>query len=403
MNTQIKCPHCNKLFEPTDAYKHELEEKLLKEEQLRHQKEVERLKRENQEIAESKEKEIEEAKRKTAETVRKDIEVKIRKELESKIATTQEDAQDREKQNKELRDQLKGMFKQMRDLKNEKDKLSIEYEKKLLEDQDRIKQAAKKEAQDELSLRIAEKDKKLQDAEKQILKLQQKIQQGSQQLQGEVMEIALEDLLSSEFPVDEIKPVPKGIRGADVIQVVKDQQGRNCGTILWESKNAQWSKGWIEKLKEDQRTVNAQVAILVSVNLPEDMKGFGLRDGIWITDRESLISLTHAIRQNVIQLFHTKVAGVGKDKKMEVLYQYITSIEFKHRVEAIVGAFTNLQKDMEKEKRWFNLKWARQEKEIRKVIDNTQGLYGDLQGVTGRSLPQIEDHKFLPEGEDGEL
>lgn len=402
MSTQIKCPYCNKSFEPTDAYKHELEEKLLKETQLQHQKEVGRLKREKQEIAESKEKEIEEAKRKTAETVRQEIEVKIRKELESKIAVTQEEAQAREKQNKELQEQVKGMFKQMRELKDEKDKLSIEYEKKLLEGQDKIKQAAKKEAQDELSLRIAEKDKKLQDAEKQILKLQQKIQQGSQQLQGEVMELALEDLLSSEFPVDEIKPVPKGIRGGDVIQVVKDQRDRKCGTILWESKNAKWSKVWVEKLKEDQRTVNAQVAILVSVNLPEDIKGFGQRDGVWITNRESLISLTYAIRSNIIQVSHARAMGVDKDEKMEVLYQYITSTEFKHRVEAIVEAFTNLQNDMETEKRWFNRKWARQEKEIRKVIDNTQGLYGNLQGITGRALPQIEDRNFLPEREEEE-
>ena len=169
-----------------------------------------------------------------------------------------------------------------------------------------------------------------------------------------------------------------------------DKLNRKCGSILWESKNAKWSDGWIEKLKEDQRQAKADLAVLVSVNLPEGINTFNFVKGVWICSWTSFIPLALALRFNLINIYFEKQNAVNVDEKMKVLYEYLTGNEFKLRVEGIVESFSVLQDDIEREKRWFSSKWARQEKEIRKVIDHTHGMYGDLQGVTGRALPEIK-------------
>ncbi|MBI5358209.1 DUF2130 domain-containing protein [Candidatus Amesbacteria bacterium] len=469
MNNQIKCPYCNKSFEPTDAYKHELEEKLHREVQGKHQEEIAKLKHEKQELAVAKDKELENAKKqvaeavrlevekkikqelqkemeatqkqadtqakqntklqeqleeqskivgemksekdklrvaheqeleetrkKTTETVRKEAEDKIRQELETKITSVQDEAQAREKQNTELQEQVRETLKQMRELKDEKDSLSIEYEKKLLEGQDKIKQTAKREAQEELGLRIAEKDKKLQDAEKQILELQRKIQQGSQQLQGEVQELKLEELLGAEFPFDEIKEVPKGIGGADVLQVVRTQTGMACGTIIWESKRTKnWSPGWIQKLIEDQRAVKADVAVLVSNVLPQGVTAFGMIESVFVVDLQSAMSLAFLLRQQLMKVYAAHVANNNKATKAEVVYNYLISNEFKQRIDAWVEYFRDRQEKINKERMYFNKKWQEEEKSIHKVIETTAGIYGDLQGLTGNALPRVSNFELL--------
>ncbi|MBU1110974.1 DUF2130 domain-containing protein [Patescibacteria group bacterium] len=400
MTTQIKCPHCNKLFEPTEAYKHELEERLLSEAQAKHQKEVEQLKREKQELTQSKEKEIEEVKRKTAETVRKEAGDKIRRELETRITSTQEEAEAREKQNKELQDQLKDMFKQMRGLKDEKDKLSIEYEKKLLEDQDKIKQAAKEEVREELDMKIAEKDKKLNDALKANEELRRKLEQGSQQLQGEVQELKLEELLKEAFPFDEIKEVPKGVSGADTLQIVRTQTGVACGAILWESKRTKnWSPGWIQKLKEDQRAIKAELAVLVSTALPQSVRSFGMIESVFVTDLSSALNVAHLLRLQLMKVHSAYVANSNKATKAEVVYNYLISNEFTQRIEVWVEYFRNRQEKLNKERVYFNKKWQEEEKNIQKVIANTAGIYGDLQGLIGNALPKVS-YLELPDSTD---
>lgn len=470
MNNQIKCPYCSKSFEPTDAYKHELEEKLLRETQGKHQEEIDKLKREKQELAEAKDKEMEVAKKQiietarseaekkikqevqekmeatqrqadtqakqntklqeqleeqskilgemkneknelrlaheqeleetrkvTAETVRKESEDKIRRELETKITSIQEEAQSREKQNKELQEQLREMLKQLRELKDEKDKLGIEYEKRLLADQDKIKESAKSEAREELDLKIAEKDKRLQDAEKQILELQRKIQQGSQQLQGEVQELQLEALLRNEFPFDEIQEVPKGVNGADAIQVVRTQTGVICGSIIWESKRAKaWKAEWIQKLKDDQRLVKANLAVLASSVLPQTVVSFGMIEGVFVVDMHTAMSVAYLLRQQLINVHSAQVANNNKATKAEFVYNYLISNEFKQRIEVWVEYFKERQEKVNKERIYFNKKWQEEEKSIHKVIENTAGIYGDLQGLIGNALPRINTLE-LPE------
>jgi hypothetical protein len=404
MNNQIKCPYCNKSFEPTDAYKHELEEKLLRETQGKHQEEIEKLKRERQEFALTKDKELEDAKKQVAETVRQEAESKIRKELETKIAFTQEEAQAREKQNKELQEQVLEMLRQMRQLKDEKDKQGLEYEKKLLEDQDKIKQTAKKEAQEELGLRIAEKDKQLGDALKANEELRRKLEQGSQQLQGEVQELKLEELLKSEFLFDEISEVPKGKGGADAIQVVRTQTGVACGTIVWESKRTQrWDQKWIQKLIEDQRAVKADIAVLVSSVLPQNIAGFGMIDSIFVTDLQSAMNVACLLREQLMKVYSAQAANSNKATKAEVVYNYLISNEFKQRIEVWVEYFRERQEKINKERAYFNKKWQEEEKSIQKVITNTSGIYGDLQGLIGNALPKVSYLELPDSVEDGEV
>ena len=204
------------------------------------------------------------------------------------------------------------------------------------------------------------------------------------------MELELEELLKKEFPQDKITEVKKGQRGADVVQMVVDKLGRECGTILWESKNAKWSDTWIKKLREDQRQAKAQLAVLATVNTPEEITTYKFKQGIWICTRKMTLPLATSLRFNLVHLHHERMQNIGKNEKVEVIYQYITGTEFRHRIEAMVEAYATLQQDVEKEKRWFNLKWARQEKELRKIVDSTVGLYGELQAVSGRSLQPIK-------------
>ena len=340
MKNTIKCPHCGKEFEATEALKHEIEEQVSQTLLSKHKEELEEVKRKSEE--------------ETKERVEK------------------------------LTNQISELLDEIKKLREKDEEREIQMKKRLMDEEERIKVEVRQKADEEHKLKDLEKDNKLQQALDQIESLKTKIQQGSQQTQGETLELELETKLREEFPTDKILEVKKGQRGADVEQEVVDKLGRSCGKILWESKNAEWSNGWISKLKEDQRQAKADLAVLVTVNLPEGV------DGVWIVSWNHFIPLSWSLRFNLVSLFHERTSSEGKDEKMKILYQYLTGTEFKNRVEGIVDAFSNLQEELEKEKRYFNVKWARQEKEIRKVIDHTHGMYGDLQGVIGKSLPEIK-------------
>lgn len=395
MTTQIRCPQCGKLFEPTDAYKHELEEKLLSEAQAKHQKEIELLKSERQEFEESKKKEFEEVKKQIVEKAKSEAQesvTRLLKDKEEQILEFKKRAEHAEEEELKIR-------KEKRELEEAKQRFEIEKQRQLDEERTKIRDLVLKEAQEKHELKDAEKEKKLQDALKMNDELKRKLEQGSQQAQGEVMELELEQILRREFPEDKISEIKKGERGADISQTVIDRRDRDCGTILWESKNAQWKDEWLKKLKEDQRAAGAELAVLVVANPPKDLDTFVYKENVWISTLKSARGLAMALRFDLIHIHFEKLANVGKNEKMEFLYQYLRSAEFTHRIEAIVEAFNSLQGDLEKEKRWFSIKWSRQEKELRKIVENTYGMYGELQAVTGRELQEIKPLE-LPEPEE---
>ncbi len=233
-----------------------------------------------------------------------------------------------------------------------------------MESEGKIKEELRIRSKMNTKLEDVEKEKLIQDLKKSLEDAQKKATQGSQQSQGESLEVTLETKLRQEFPQDEVLEVKKGVRGADITQLVVDKLNRKCGSILWESKNAKWSDGWIEKLKEDQRQAKADLAVLVSVNLPEGINTFNFIRGVWVCSWTSFVPLALALRFNLINIYFEKQNAVGVDKqKMKVLYEYLTGNEFKHRVEGIVEAFGTLQDDIEREKRWFPFQNGQDEKE----------------------------------------
>lgn len=391
METNIKCNQCGNTIEVSEAISKELEAKVLKESKDKHEAELKNLMDKQKLLEEKQTEEIEKMKIEISDKARKDAIEKVRKDYDAKINSTKEESEEREKQNKELQEAQSKLMKELREAKDTEGKLKIEFEKKLLDEQAKIKQGAKKEAEDELSLKLAQKDKQLEDLNKQLQEAQRKAQQGSQQLQGEIQELVLEDQLKQSFIFDEITDVPKGIKGADVIQVVKTNFGVPMGTIVWESKNTKnWSQQWVNKLKEDTRVLKADIPILVSAVLPEGISSFGQVDGIWVCDMQSAIPLASALRERIIAVTTALEANKGKASKAEVVYDYLISNDFKQRIEVWIEYFQSRREEVDKEKAYFMKKWEKEDKNIMKVLQNTAGMYGDLQGLIGTSLPKVK-------------
>jgi len=287
------------------------------------------------------------------------------------------------------------VLKKERELADAKQELDLTLEKRLLAGQAEIKAKAKKEAEGELGLKVQEKEQTIQAMQKQIEELKRKSEQGSQQLQGEVLELQLESSLRTSFPHDAILPVPKGEFGGDVIQEVTNLAGQPCGKILWESKRTRnWSDGWLAKLRNDQRTAKADAAIIVSDALPKSIEAFGEIDGVWVTSPKCSIPVAMAVRHFLIEVSSARKAGEGQQTKMELLYHYLTGPRFRHRVEAIVEMFTAMQEDLDRERRAMQKMWSKREQQIRGVMESTAGMYGDMQGIAGRSLQEIEGLGF---------
>lgn len=288
--------------------------------------------------------------------------------------------------------------KQQRELEERERSMNLELERRLDEERVKVREDALAKAAEQQHLRDREKDKQLEDMRKQIEDLKRKAEQGSQQAHGEVQELELEELLRSNFRFDEIEPVAKGVRGADVLQRVCSSSGKSQGSILWESKRTKaWSDGWIQKLKDDQREAKADIGIIVSSVLPKGITHIGAIEGVWVTDFPSLVGLGTALRAGISQLAHMQGALDGKGEKMELIYKYLSGPEFRHRVEAIVEAFVTMKTDLDSEKRSMERTWAKREKQIQRVIHNTSGMYGDLQGLIGTSLSPIPLLEMSPE------
>jgi hypothetical protein len=227
--------------------------------------------------------------------------------------------------------------------------------------------------------------------QKKIEELKHRAEQGSQQLQGEVQELELEELLRSKFPFDDIEPVPKGEFGGDVVQRVIGANGQHSGTILWESKRTRnWSDTWLPKLREDQRTAKAEVAVIVSQALPKDIETFETVDGVWVTHYRAALPVAAILRQSLIEITLARQANEGQQTKTEMIYTYLTGPRFRQRVDAIVEAFSTMKGDLEKERKVIMKQWAKRDEQIDRVIQATVGMYGDLQGIAGKSLQEIE-------------
>lgn len=369
MNEQtIKCPKCGTGIELNQALSSqigsEIEEKLRLEFNQKYKDEI--------------------AKREAKIKKEKDDEINVTlKDLQEQIALKSEKLKDA--QEKELE-----FLKKQRDLEEREHAFKLDLERKLTEERNKIRNDVASKLSEEHRMKDAEKEKQINDLRKQIEELNRKAEQGSQQSQGEVMEVELENVLRQTFRLDRIDPVPKGVKGADVIHHVYSKTGQACGTILWESKRTKnWSDGWIQKLKDDQREVKANIAVIVSAVLPKDIRYIGNLEGVWITDFSTAMGLAAVLRTNIIEVAQTRNSMIGKNEKMESLYNYLSGQEFRQRIEAIVESFASMKADLESEKRAMDKIWQKREKQIDRVVQNTSRMHGELEGIMGNALQPV--------------
>ena len=286
-------------------------------------------------------------------------------------------------------------MRKSRELDDAKREIDLTVELRLNAALDTERAKVKEDVETAVALQLREKDLQAEGLKRQIDDLKRKAEQGSQQLQGEVQELELESILRAKFPHDSIEPVAKGEFGGDLLQRVVSPGGQACGSILWEAKRTRnWQDGWLTKLRDDQRTAGADVALIVSHALPKGTKTFDLIDGVWVADPNCAVPVAIAVRQTLIQVEGARVAGEGQQTKTEMVYNYLIGPRFKHRVEAIVERFDELQSDLARERKAMTKLWNKREAQINGIMEATVGMYGDLQGIAGRSLTEIEGLKL---------
>lgn len=373
MDDQIQCPFCKKTFPVTEALKHQIRE----------------------EVKTTFEKEQKQQMWQKALAI---AEVKTREASSQELKLLKSEVEEKNKKLEDARENEIALRKDRLRLEEEKKEVELKTQRKLDEEREKITQEAYKKASEENRLKNLEYEKKEQGLLNQIEILKQRAQQGSQEMQGEVIEEEFEKILKEQFPYDEIQEVPKGVTGPDLIQIIKNNFNRECGTIVWEFKNVKnWQEGWISKLREDQRKLKADIGVIITKVLPANVKNFTQINGIWIGSFSTINELGLILRNLLIEISVVKSSEIGKQEKKELLWNYTKSIEFRHRLEAIKDAMDLARDNLEKEKEYFRRKWARDDKSLTLLSENLLGMHGDLQAIVGKSLPEITGLKMLPE------
>jgi hypothetical protein len=403
--TQIKCPNCGTSIDVQDILAHQLEDEIKKkyqiqiaEEKKKYESEFESLskakeafevkkKQENELFQERLEKQIKEE--------RKAIEIKIKHKLQEEqsdqFKTLQTELNEKSEKIKELNKTKAEIEKLKREKLELKAEAEVEAQKRLNETLITEKEKIKKSEEERNELRFKELQKQLEDQKKLTEEMKRKQEQGSMQLQGEVQELAIEEWLMAQFPLDTVEEIKKGARGGDCLQIVNTRSRQNCGTIYYESKRTKdFQPSWIEKFKADIRDKGANIGVLVTEVMPSDMDRMGLRDGIWICNYEEFKGLCAVIRESIIQLNMAVSSQENKGDKMHMLYDYLTSTTFRMQVEAIVEGFTQMKSDLESEKRSMQRIWKQREKQIEKVITNTIDMYGSVKGIAGNAVQSVK-------------
>jgi hypothetical protein len=412
----IKCPNCGNEFDVQEVLSADAEQKIRQEyekllQQSRNQVSLEKKKlEEDQKLFEEKRKKENELFQQRLQAEKQKLETEINQQLRKSIAADfeyklqllQQSAKDNEEKLKTARLKEMEYLQKEEALKVKEQEIELEAkramqkERERLSDEIRKMEAQKNEAKEhEHQLKQKELEKQLEDQRKMIDEMKRKAEQGSMQLQGEVQELLLEEILKDHFPFDGIGEVGKGVEGADCIQVVRNHLGHECGKIIFESKRTKsFNSGWIEKLKADMRNKQADVAILVTQAYPKEMTCFGEKDGVWICSFSEVLALTNALRHTIIRIAETKKAEENKGEKMQMLYGYLTGIEFRQQIETIVEGFLSMKNSISKERIQMEKIWKEREKQLERVLLSTSGMYGSIKGIAGASIgniPLLED------------
>ena len=370
--TTIQCTECGKTIELTAALTKDLEQTILAAEHAKHEAELERVKKEMAEGAS--------------------------KAAEAKLQLLQQEAAEARKDSEELRKQLTALMAELRESKKARENAELEMQKKLHEEEAKIREDAAKIADEKFRLDLAARDKQIADLQKVADDLQRKAAQGSQQLQGEIMELDFEAALAEAFRDDEIAPVAKGVKGGDIQQTVKSRRGTVCGVILWEIKRTKnWTDSWIPKLKEDLRAGRANVPIIVTEVLPKQLTGeMGVVDGVWITKPQHAIVLATLLRKGLLDVGLQKALAENRGTKADALYSFVTSHEFVQQIESMVETYREMTAQVGKERAAFERLWAQREKQAARLLVNTANIIGSMQGYIGQaSMPKIKGLELL--------
>lgn len=383
----IKCPNCQHEFEATDAFRDEVQRELnTKAKEWQAKKEEEYKKKEDlfqQQLAE--------ALSKQKLNIEENIKKTIADDYENKLKLLSEANQQNEEKLKEARQKELEFLKKEQELKNKEAELDIQLQKKLNDERNNLLNVIQKQEQERNALKFKEFEKQIEDQKKLIDEMKRKAEQGSMQRQGEVQELALEEMLKSTFPFDIIEEVGKGIKGADCMQFVRDSNGRECGKIIYESKRTKaFTNEWIEKLKNDMRAQSADIAIIVTETMPKDMDNFGMKDGVWVCNYNEIKSLAFVLRDGLIKINNALVSQDNKGDKMQMLYNFLTGNEFKQQIEAIVEGFSALKEGIGKERIQMEKLWKEREKQLEKVLLNTSHFYGSVKGIAGNAISDIK-------------
>lgn len=404
-NTQIKCPNCGTSIDVQDILSHQLEDEInqkyqakIAEEKKKYETELNSLNKAKEEFELKKKHENElfqDRLDKQLKEERKAIEEKLKTKLlaeqSEQFEALQKELNEKSEQVKELNLSKIEIEKLKREKSELKEAAEAEAQKKLNEILLTEKDKIRKSEEEKNELKFKELQKQLEDQKRLTEEMKRKQEQGSMQLQGEVQELAIEEWLVAQFPLDTIDEIKKGVRGGDCIQTVHTRNRQNCGTIYYESKRSkEFQPSWIEKFKADIREKGTDIGVLVTEVLPSGMDRVGLKDGIWICSYEEFKGLCHVLRESIVQLSVTISSQENKGDKMQMLYDYLTSNTFRMQVEAIVEGFSQMKADLDGEKRSMQRIWKQREKQIEKVITNTIDMYGSIKGIAGNAIQSVK-------------
>lgn len=402
--SSIQCPNCGTTIDVNDILKHQLEDSIRKEYQQKANAQKQELELRNEQFEKAKAEfeakkkqenelfaERLEREKKTAEKeITEKIKTKLDEENKDRLGAMEKELSEKSEKLRELNKMEGEILKLQREKLEMKDAIEAQAQKQLNETLVLERDKIRKQEEEKNELKIKEYQKQSDDQKKLIEEMKRKQEQGSMQLQGEVMELAIEEWLANNFPLDTIDEIKKGANGADCLQIVNTRELQNCGSIYYESKRTKaFQPAWIEKFKNDIRTKRANIGVLVTEVMPAGLDRMGMRDGIWICTYEEFKGLSAVLRQSLIQVSQAVQAQENKGDKMSMLYDFLTSNEFRLQIEGIVEGFTQMQGDLDAEKRAMQRIWKQREKQIEKVVHNTLGMYGSIRGIAGNAVQTV--------------
>lgn len=407
----IKCPNCGSEFDVQDVLSADVEQKIKQQYEKQFQQSLSQINTEkkkledDQKLFEEKRKKenelfqqrLQQEKQKMETELQQQLRRSIASDYENQLRILQQNAKDNEEKLKSARQKELEYLQKEEALKTKEEEIELQAKRAMQKERERLAEeirkmeAQKNEAKElDYQLKLRELEKQLEDQRKLAEEMKRRAEQGSMQLQGEAQELLLEELLTDHFPYDHIGEVGKGVEGADCIQTVRNHIGNDCGKIIFESKRTKtFNNGWIEKLKTDMRNKQADIAILVTQAYPKEMNCFGEKDGVWVCSFSEVIALTTALRHTIIRIAETKKAEENKGEKMQMLYSYLTGIEFRQQIETIVEGFLSMKNSISKERIQMEKMWKEREKQLERVLLSTSGMYGSIKGIAGASIGEI--------------